>query len=491
MRIRAFAAFLCVCTFFVLGCEGTKLDGQFGNPSESSGNTFQSDPVTEVLVLSADDEVTFRWDEKLGTSEQIYIDYGTSLSSLDCKNATNTAPANSGKLTITGLTPNTSYYYKICAGLSGQATSLSDPLSGSLTTRPVCDYTLTPLWLDAGANGGNDDGIDSFDEFETFINAMTDLDNSDGLNKKTVCLQNVTIRNTAWLGEDRIDVNNNDVYIMGKGESRSLIDNQREDATQTEHTTIFIDTNTGLSLANLKITSRGYRGIAIDASADSSFDLIDTVEVVSFGDGTLGQFKSGIFLYRNAVINLIKDTTVITHGSQGAGITFFGDAGNTATVNKIENSHFIHYGNNSRGIHFEHNNDLLEVDNLTITLAGTYNYGIFIGTNGGSIQKMSNSKIELLGIAGGTNRAIAMDTAGYFDTAFITNNIFCSQLSVNPFDFLLYDSNTTAEYSGNTNSYNSGSNFGVQTFPWGDSSDTNLESSTPWNLQTQWGGVCP
>ena len=175
MRIRAFAAFLCVCTFFVLGCEGTKLDGQFGNPSESSGNTFQSDPVTEVLVLSADDEVTFRWDEKLGTSEQIYIDYGTSLSSLDCKNATNNAPANSGKLTITGLTPNTSYYYKICAGLSGQATSLSDPLSGSLTTRPVCDYTLTPLWLDAGANGGNDDGIDSFDEFE--FNQDIELDN--------------------------------------------------------------------------------------------------------------------------------------------------------------------------------------------------------------------------------------------------------------------------------------------------------------------------
>ncbi len=445
-------------------------------------------PLTYARVLNIEStQMKVIWSGVTsGSNSTVNISYSESGNPITCNSPDFVVDSSLGEKIITGLSAFTTYDFQICPSSSGEVSLTLDNIDFTEKTYPSCDYTLNDLDLDTT---GNSDSTDSFSEFQTFLDGTSNLDDSDGASTIAICLNGVHILNSNTIADTRIEIPSGiiDFFIYGVGTIQSIIENQRTNQTQLGHTTMYVNTVTA-SFANLMLISNGGDGIILDASTNANIPIVENMILESYGDGLAGN-KTGIFLFTNSEIGLIRDVTVLGHGLKFGGVVLSAQT-STSVINEIVRLTVIGDTGttNAYGIAFVLKGGRIgSVLDSTITLDGDLSFGIILNENG-VIDKLQNITLKRSSAAIGYATAIAISDDSYFsDVSLVTNNIICTESAITTWDSLLYDLTGTAEYTSVTNPYVVTTVLGAQTFSWGDASDV---GNIPYNTQSQWGGTC-
>ncbi|MGI8666438.1 MAG: DUF4082 domain-containing protein [Jatrophihabitans sp.] len=144
---------------------GSYVYGQ-GFPAGNSDANYWVDPVlsatappaptiSAVAASGSGSSATVTWTTSTATTSR--VDYGTSASTLNL-NASSASSVTSHSLALTGLTPNTRYYYRVTSvdGLNRSVTSPASPAAPATyipTTAPIAD--AAPADFNAGTVSGN------------------------------------------------------------------------------------------------------------------------------------------------------------------------------------------------------------------------------------------------------------------------------------------------------------------------------------------------
>jgi hypothetical protein len=252
---------------------------------------------------------------------------------------------------LTSLTPFTTYRIAVCSVAAG---SLSAPVGSVTTTFPLCDYPSVDLvTLDTSG-----DSRVTFDEFQTFLDAATDVVTSDGAGKTTLCLaDNLRVTQPAGSTLPAINVTMDDVYLLGREAGGVLFENRVTTLADVEQTIFLIDAD-GFAIAHVAIEADGSQGEGIDVHSAG----VDFVESVTFtgsdtttgasgaaisvgrGPSTIGRLTNlsvtwGVGLYLNpspgnVAVGTIRNVAITA--IRGNGDAFQIDGNSTSTVAAIE-----------------------------------------------------------------------------------------------------------------------------------------------------------
>jgi hypothetical protein len=348
---------------------------------------------------------------------------------------------------------------------------------------PDCEHRLTPGQLDDpnSTPPGDDSGSDDFDEMFAWMATLNDLD-FDGV--VVMCLADgVTITTTGPATGEAIRFPRNGMFLYGEDGATAAIRNLRTDINNIQtNSGVFID-RTNISLHNLQMSVAGDEGRVVYIDTGDSAGVLSKLNINAVGFHSEG-------IHARGPAGLIQDVVISTNDSFGYGI----EPQNVGDIVEMRRLRISTQGSNAHGIGSFVNDggNLGSIRGAIITTTGSNAHGIFLDA-GSSIDSMEHVVVRR-GSAAFTNAtAIRIGTSGtnWVNTPNIKNNTVCSIPNGVGWEKLLADN--AGDYTDPTVAYEgaAGSVFGVQTFPWGDADDANNDGTTDWNLQTQWGGVCP
>ncbi|HPP87824.1 MAG TPA: right-handed parallel beta-helix repeat-containing protein, partial [bacterium] len=324
--------------------------------AEVSFITVPNAPTANVATNINTSSITANWSASSGATGY-YLDVSTASDFSSFVTGYNNL--NVGNVTtynITGLTPYTTYYYRVRAyntsGTSSNSNTISDT---SLYNGPIFYVNDLSLTNDIYTSKAGSNTINIGNQEYPFLTITHALSRA---------YSGCTIYVDAGTYTETVVITQNGISLIGADSSLTIID-PPGDTTITTLWGIYADTQTNLTIKNLRVTD-AYYGIYM-LNVDSS--VFDNITVDYCGGG-----NSGSFYLLNSDSNIVRNCNLSSNWNRGLYLNY-------SHNNLVYNNLFAQSINNA-GITFAYSNSNTLNNNYSLNNNG---FGIYVTNCSGSI----------------------------------------------------------------------------------------------------------
>lgn len=474
--------------------------------------------------------ITIGWTASGESSSQGYwIVYAAGATApADCLRSTNavhTSNSAENSITVSSLTPLSTYSARICT-LNADGSKAAVGATVTTRTLPNCDWTVQSGDLNAGQVGSltfssTTDAIDSTGEMTNFLAAAQAASdpNTDGY--KTVCLENsLVIQNSNALSASAVTIPGNNFVIYADYGKTAEIRNDFNADSSAKTRGYYAEGRTGLELHNVKITTKGTGGDGVALVSASQMTAASRLIVKVTGAGGSGVWVDGassvltsladfsLEIARDQSVGLVVSTAgVVTEANKGTILVYnlinnngfamgIAAQGSGARFEKIANVSIDSTGYFNHAVYLMDLTSIGQLEDITIRTAGQDAHGIYLeqrthidGMNRVTVKRAASATTSAAGIvinrSGGT---------GYLQSTNIKNVTVCTESGGQLWETGNgktiawangWPSGAAFTFPTSYNAYN-GSNPGIENFPFNVSGGT--AGTTAGNLL---GGTCP